>query len=574
MTGKTAKHERKSVIALIRVSTLAQTAEDKYGIPAQKEACERIARVNGLVIKWWFQIEDVSGSAVRRSPIMRELLSVVKSGLCDGIVMKEESRLMRRADSEILQLLEANRVKLYLVDAVIDFSNASQKLLGNIKFNFSEYERDLIRERMVGGKTSKRRRGEWHCGNNSVAYGLELYKDGAADRLRVDKKTIDRVVRLFEAFIQGGGFTSFAQLARETGIPYDSIDYILRNEIYTGYHVTQRTADPTRNEYRSDGSLRYQRKREIPVEERERVKMLEDAPISATVFAQAQKLLALRKEMRVKVREGVEDPFLFRGLLRCAECGRRMITISYTNKGANNFRAEYYVCQGAHGARTPQATWRIKPRTCPTRRIRREVLEPILDDIIIRRLANPKFLSEVIAAQADTNEATAEEKLERLNLEIEETSRSIERNQMLFVRGKINQATFDEIDGQLQLELRASRTALEKMRPNLARITPEIWVPIAKQFKQWRKLAQAQKRTLLSTITQTFNVAGYAGKRYHETVVKVKGLSLNLSGKGGEDLTEISTEAEDSIGGSGLVSNRTPMYSGHNSNQSGIYLTL
>lgn len=407
-----------------------------------------------------------------------------------------------------------------------------------------ELRTKFIRDRMVSGKVAKRRRGEWASGENSVAYGLELYQDGEKSLLRVDPEKIERVKKLFASFTRSAGFTNFAQLARETGIPYDSIEYILSNEIYIGYHCPKRIVDPKRTEYRQDGTIRYQRRNLIPLEERERIKMLERAPISERTFAEAQRLLALRKSMKVKVKQGVDDPFLYRGLIRCAECDRKLITLSYTNKSANNFKAEYYVCQGAHGARTTKATWRIKPGTCRTRRIRREALEPLLDRMIADRLASPKFLEKVIEADAEARQESSEEKLKKLGEEIEELERSIKRTRMLYVRGKLSVEGFDEIDRELQLELRAAKVAFEKTRPNLARITPESWKHIARRLRNWTKLDPKEKRALLAAIAPTFEAAGYPSKRYHETKVRVKGLRLNLSG-GTDSAGEIRVDAEE-----------------------------
>jgi DNA invertase Pin-like site-specific DNA recombinase len=582
MTGKTTgsagKRERKSVIALIRVSTDDQAADDKGGIPAQEHACETIAGRYGLEIKWRIQIEGISGAGVRRSPQFQELIRIVKSGQCDGIVIKEESRLMRRADSAVLQMLETYRVKLYCLDTVLDFSNSSQKLLGTMKFAFGDYERDLIRDRTVSGKAGKRRRGEWVGGANSVPFGLELYKAGKLNRLRVNPLTIGRVTRLFELFIEYGGFSSFAQLARESGVPFHSIEYVLQNEIYTGYYVSRLRVNPDRNVYwgpeagiERAGKLRYQRREPIPIDERERIKMFDDAPISDVVFAQAQKLLALRKEMRVRVREGVEDLFLYRGFLRCAGCGRRLITVSYTNKKANNFHADYYVCQGAHGSRNANGTWYVKNGTCSTRRIRRETLEPMLDRLISDRLSNPKLLSEIIDAQAAAEaESSSEQKLERLNLEIAETLRAIERNHELYVRGKIQEGAFARLDGQLQMELRAARAELQKTKPDLGRITPEMWAPIARQFLRWNKLDNQKKRAMLAAIAPTFEVVGVAGKGYHETVIAVKALRLDLGHHkpedGGDDGEEVASPE--------LVPSQSLLCSARDVNQSSIYLNL
>jgi len=58
----------KRVIELIRVSTEEQAAEDRAGIPAQRDANRRTARTYGLTIVRSIEIVDVSGAAVLSSP--------------------------------------------------------------------------------------------------------------------------------------------------------------------------------------------------------------------------------------------------------------------------------------------------------------------------------------------------------------------------------------------------------------------------------------------------------------------------------------------------------------------------
>jgi DNA invertase Pin-like site-specific DNA recombinase len=485
---------KKPVAALVRVSTDEQAAEGKFGIPAQRDAIEMIAKLNDLHIEYWFQIEGVSGSSViESSPKMQELLGLVRRGRISGIIVKEESRLMRKLDSNVIDLLAANHVLIYSPGSTIDFSDADQRMVGEIKYSVASRETSLISRRMGAAKVAKMKRGQWHCGQAAVPFGLEVYRDkskGHMDLLRVGAdKDINKVKNLFAAFVESGGFASFGELARETGIPYTSIAYILRNELYTGYHVTRQMVGAPKgkpqNVKRPDGTLRYQNRIEIPEDQRERIKMFEDAPISEKIFAQAQKLLALRKEMQIKVKTGAKDLYLYRGFLRCQECGRRVITLS--NKHNANYRAEYYVCIGARGQRRIDKTVTIPSGTCPTRRMRREVLEDLIDSRIREQIADPRFLERVMAAQEDDDKPAVEEQVAQLEAQINEAKHSLKRAEGFLVRGKIDEATFDETSRELNLELSGLETALRNVRPNLTQITPEEWASIARQFVRWSK---------------------------------------------------------------------------------------
>jgi DNA invertase Pin-like site-specific DNA recombinase len=540
------RQERKPVAALVRVSTDEQAAEGKFGIPAQKDAIEKIAKLNDLQIDYWFQIEGVSGSyVIDSSPKMQELLGLVRRGRISGIIVKEESRLMRKLDSNVIDLLAANNVLIYTPGAApLDFSDADQRMVGEIKYAVARRELSMISKRMGAAKVSKMKLGLWHCGKSSVPFGLELYRDkskGNADMLRVGApKDINKVKNLFTAFVESGGFASFGELARQAGIPYTSIAYILRNELYTGYHVTRQMVGAPKgkkqNVLRADGTLRYQNRIEIPEDQRERIKMFEDAPISEKIFAQAQKLLALRKEMQIKVKAGAKDLYLYRGFLRCQECGRRVITLSYSYKAANNYRAEYYVCIGARGQRRVDKTVTLPSGTCKTRRMRREVLEDLIDSRIREQIADPRFLERVMAAQEDDDKPAVEEQIAQLEAQIKEVKSSLKRAQGFLVREKIDEATFDETSRELHLELAGLETALRNVRPNLTQITPAEWASIARQFVRWSKktkdgaqLTFAEKRSILSSLGIVFEVAGYPTSHYHEIEVRVKRFSINLA---------------------------------------------
>ncbi|MBK7949131.1 MAG: recombinase family protein [Deltaproteobacteria bacterium] len=89
----------KDVIALLRVSSDAQAGPDKQGLPAQREACERLAKAHGLRIVAWVELEGVSGAAVLADPRFRALLSRLAEPSISGVVAAAFDRLFRRPGS-------------------------------------------------------------------------------------------------------------------------------------------------------------------------------------------------------------------------------------------------------------------------------------------------------------------------------------------------------------------------------------------------------------------------------------------------------------------------------------------
>ena len=65
--------ERPVVIALMRVSTEGQAAEDRGGIPRQRASIIRTIEANSLNCIKWYELH-VSGTSVTETPEMKEIL--------------------------------------------------------------------------------------------------------------------------------------------------------------------------------------------------------------------------------------------------------------------------------------------------------------------------------------------------------------------------------------------------------------------------------------------------------------------------------------------------------------------
>jgi DNA invertase Pin-like site-specific DNA recombinase len=537
VVSKTIEAYREPVLSMIRVSTDEQAGEDRGGIPAQVEACRRIALQNNLEIKWKIQIEGVSGAAVMRSPGMAELKRIVAAGGCKGIVLKEESRLMRPenfGDYSLLQLLVENNVKLYFLDRILDLSTPDGRFWTQLKFGMAGLELSNLRARMDGGKRAKRARGEWPFGENVVPLGLKLVIDKRKWRmLEVDPETIGPVKRLFSLFLEG--HWSFGTLSRETGISVYSIRYMLKNELYTGVHVVKQRVDPKLNVYRSDGSIRYARKVPIALEDQERIQMFENPPVSPKAFARVQQLLVLKNSQRSTLSPDRDDPFLYRGFLRCAECGLNVTTLRYKRTGLNQYTAYYYVCKGANGssrwdAEAGKYVPNIRQGSCGSLRMRSEALEAELDKLIGIKLGSKEFWNEAVAAHMNRDKAVEDTREQELLVEIANRERAIERLQQMYIRGKIEIEAFDKNHDKEKARLDAARKTLKNFKPGMpSEISMSAWFDFALAARQWHKLTFAQKRSLLGNIAPLFEVAGYnSGKKRHDTLIDVKVLRLDL----------------------------------------------
>ncbi len=94
-------------IALLRVSTNEQAAEDRAGIPAQRVEIERVAAAHGLAIVEWVELEGVSGVAVLSDPRFDALLARLRSPEISGVVVAAFDRLFRRGRFADYAILDA-----------------------------------------------------------------------------------------------------------------------------------------------------------------------------------------------------------------------------------------------------------------------------------------------------------------------------------------------------------------------------------------------------------------------------------------------------------------------------------
>jgi hypothetical protein len=101
MRTKTAKleakksNESRNVVSLVCVSGAKQAADDKTGLPRQREDIEIHCQAHNLVNVREFALEGISGTKVQNSKEYRELLKEVAKPSCAGIAFATVDRFFR-----------------------------------------------------------------------------------------------------------------------------------------------------------------------------------------------------------------------------------------------------------------------------------------------------------------------------------------------------------------------------------------------------------------------------------------------------------------------------------------------
>ena len=139
---------RKAVI-YSRVSTNEQTVEN------QLRVLREVAEKRGLEVVREISDEGISGAKGRNErPGFDELIKGSVKNQWDIILVWDVSRLGRSLKHLVsfLEDIQSARCDMYIHQSGIDTSTASGKMMFGMLSVFSEFERSMIRERVIAGQ--------------------------------------------------------------------------------------------------------------------------------------------------------------------------------------------------------------------------------------------------------------------------------------------------------------------------------------------------------------------------------------------------------------------------------------
>lgn len=288
-----------------------------------------------------------SGSGMVERPGFERLLAWLCAGEVGAVLCFDASRLARNGRDwhHLLELCGLVDARVIDLDGVYDPCRPNDRLLLGMKGNISEFELGVLRARMLDSARAKAGRGElripvpigyvWHR-----EYGLTLDPD----------RRVQEVIRLvFARFRQlGSARQVLLTLAAEqvhfprpsdgkkmisfdwTPIRYRCVIGVLKNPFYAGAYVYGKSEKRTAL---IDGRPRKSYGHGKPFEEWEVVlKEHHEGYVDWAEFERNQKRLAVNAYGRSGgVKSGRGGRALLAGMLRCAQCGRRL-TVAYRGR--------------------------------------------------------------------------------------------------------------------------------------------------------------------------------------------------------------------------------------------------
>ena len=326
----------KTAAAYIRVSTDDQV---ELSPDSQLKAIRDYAKKNGYILlsEHIYQDDGISGRKTKNRTAFNTMIGVAKTKPkpFDAILLWKFSRFARnREDSIVYKSMLRKQLGIEVISISENVGDDKMSVLIEALIEaMDEYYSINLAEEVKRGMYEKFQRGGI---TGSAPFGYEC-KDGNF----VPSENADTVRKIFDDFNNGIPLRTIAAQINAQGIKtmrgnaWDNraVEYLLQNPVYIGKHRWNKNGHTKRDYYGDDVEI---------------VDGLHEPIISKEVFERAAKRIAERKTKRKKyARQSVKTEYLFRGLLRCSDCGATL-TQSAKNQGLQCHKYARGQCKTSH----------------------------------------------------------------------------------------------------------------------------------------------------------------------------------------------------------------------------------
>lgn len=299
----------------IRVSTERQS-EEGFSLEAQHDILMELLDKKGMELYRVYSDPGISGKTMKKRPGIQQMLTDMKAGRFDAILVHKLDRLSRNLGDLYEFIATVNKLNIRLVIASLgseEIDTMSPMGKAFLYFNgiFAEIYSDNLREETLKGLTKKISKGGRHM--SRAALGYDFDEDNV---LIINEKEAELVKEVYRLYLSGMGVVSIAKRMNEhsrgkEGGLWDQkyIKIILQNPTYTGHnHFKPETWEED--------------KRII-------VKGTHEPIISTEDFEKVQAMME-RKSTGHMSKSSYDYPY--GGIVRCGECGATYIGTSTVQK--------------------------------------------------------------------------------------------------------------------------------------------------------------------------------------------------------------------------------------------------
>jgi DNA invertase Pin-like site-specific DNA recombinase len=163
-----------------RVVIYARVSTDNQDESMQLTALREMVSQRGWELKSEYMDHGVSSRDVR--PQLEKLMKDAQKRKFDVVAVWKFDRFARSTRELVfaLEQFQALGIDFISVTQAIDTSGPMGKLVFSVLAAIAEFERDLIRERVIAGMKEARRQGK-HCGRPAIEFDVETARDMRRD---------------------------------------------------------------------------------------------------------------------------------------------------------------------------------------------------------------------------------------------------------------------------------------------------------------------------------------------------------------------------------------------------------
>lgn len=434
-------------------------------LAVQQEACRHYVLSQGWLVReeLIFVDDGYSGGNLDR-PAMTRLREQVRQGQVDCVVVYKLDRLSRSVVDTVNLVLQEWEDVTYLKSArePVDTTSAMGKQFFYMLVSFAEWERNVIRERMFGGKLRRARDGK--SPGMPRAYGYRRSEPGTFEVVPEEAEVVRLVFNLAE---QGFTVRQITRQLNERGFPSrkgrgwntSMVSKMLHNPIYTGTLVWGRWQMNPRHG-RIPGEPRVKRAAPHVVVKTEVI----PAIVEKEQYERIQRRMAENRKMPPAAVGSVR---LLSGIIKCGVCGSSM---EYNRSGPDGKWA-YYRCR----ARVYQGPAICQAPSVPARIVEERVIEEIRSryEHLVREESGAeseehhrRMLNEIMTAQqaVEAQLGRLEQQIRRINADYRNERLTAEERRQLLAEIQDERQLLLHRRRQLQAEAEGVAESLEYLR--------------------------------------------------------------------------------------------------------------
>jgi len=480
----------------VRVSTDEQ-AKEGYSIRAQIDKLKNYIQIKDWGFYKVYADEGISGKNITDRPAINELVTDIKSGKVNNVLVYKIDRLTRSTKDliELTELFNSNKCGFNSLMESIDTQTASGRMFLKIIGIFAEFERENTIERITLACEKKVKEG-YTLASSNPSYGYNREIGNRIQRINPEEAKI--VKEIFAMYLDGN--MSYASIARNLN------QRSVKTKIGIAWHHATIKGLLTNPNY--IGKVRY------AVTDADRyfeAKGKHEPIIDEDIFYAVQKKIS--KVKRIAYTKRPSENSYFCGLTYCAECGAKLQTnanYAFNEKGEKIHKSGY---------RCPN----VIKGLCKTSRFSHKKMEGAFEEYM-RDIADLTVTPDDIAVQDKSKQESINVLIrEEYQIAIEKLTKREKELMNLYINERIS---FDNFEEMLKLITSEKNSYIEQIDNIPTDPQDDISLSmddITTNFRDnWKALTNSEKQQFLHEYIEKITAVAKKEEGHKVKVLQVK----------------------------------------------------